>query len=540
MAEEMSQNDENREPAREPRRRKKSWLILLILILGAAGSGLYLYNRKLSQPTASANAAGSGSDAAGKNGMAGTPVGNAAPSQPAGADHGVSQIFIAPERQQLIGVKSATTETKSLVKEIRTVGRVAYDETKITHIHTKVSGYIEDVFVDYVGKAVKAGDPLFTIYSPDLVATQQEYLLALKSNDLLKDSAFPWVSAGSNNLLEAAKQRLLLWDITPAEIETLQQSGQVKRALNIYSHVSGVVMERQAYHHGKYVTPDMDLYMLVDLSNVWVLGEANESDLSFLKIGQMAEIELPYSSNLNRRRGRIVFISPTLDPKTRTVQVRVEFPNPDLALKPEMFVNFKLGVDLGRHLLVPADAVLDTGTLQYVFVERGQGYFEPRTVKVGAKTEDSYVIESGLKAGEQVVTAANFILDSESRLKGAFANMGEPSRVPIGAPIAGGAQNLKVEILEPKTAKAGSNTLRLSLKDASGKPIEDAEVEVGLFMPQMGNMPPMSSNAQLKHEGGGVYVGTIQFLMAWTWETTVTAKKNGQVIGSAKTTITAR
>ena len=540
MAEEMSQNDENREPAREPSRRKKAWLILLILILGAAGSGLYLYNRKLSQATASANAAGSGSDAAGKNGMAGTPVGNAAPSQPAGADHGVSQIFIAPERQQLIGVKSATAETKSVVKEIRTVGRVAYDETKITHIHTKVSGYIEDVFVDYVGKAVKAGDPLFTIYSPDLVATQQEYLLALKSNDLLKDSAFPWVSAGSNNLLEAAKQRLLLWDITPAEIETLQQSGQVKRALNIYSHVSGVVMERQAYHHGKYVTPDMDLYMLVDLSNVWVLGEANESDLSFLKIGQMAEIELPYSSNLNRRRGRIVFISPTLDPKTRTVQVRVEFPNPDLALKPEMFVNFKLGVDLGRHLLVPADAVLDTGTLQYVFVERGQGYFEPRTVKVGAKTEDSYVIESGLKAGEQVVTAANFILDSESRLKGAFANMGEPSRVPIGAPIAGGAQNLKVEILEPKTAKAGSNTLRLSLKDASGKPIEDAEVEVGLFMPQMGNMPPMSSNAQLKHEGGGVYVGTIQFLMAWTWETTVTAKKNGQVIGSAKTTITAR
>jgi len=540
MAEEMSQNDENRAPAREPRRRKKSWLILLILILGAAGSGLYLYNRKLSQPTASANAAGSGSDAAGKNGMAGTPVGNEALSQPAGADHGVSQIFIAPERQQLIGVKSATAETKSVVKEIRTVGRVAYDETKITHIHTKVSGYIEDVFVDYVGKAVKAGDPLFTIYSPDLVATQQEYLLALKSNDLLKDSAFPWVSAGSNNLLEAAKQRLLLWDITPAEIETLQQSGQVKRALNIYSHVSGVVMERQAYHHGKYVTPDMDLYMLVDLSNVWVLGEANESDLSFLKIGQMAEIELPYSSNLNRRRGRIVFISPTLDPKTRTVQVRVEFPNPDLALKPEMFVNFKLGVDLGRHLLVPADAVLDTGTLQYVFVERGQGYFEPRTVKVGAKTEDSYVIESGLKAGEQVVTAANFILDSESRLKGAFANMGEPSRVPIGAPIAGGAQNLKVEILEPKTAKAGSNTLRLSLKDASGKPIEDAEVEVGLFMPQMGNMPPMSSNAQLKHEGGGVYVGTIQFLMAWTWETTVTAKKNGQVIGSAKTTITAR
>src|SRR2546426_12029666 len=521
----------------ETQSRRKLWFVVFLFAAALMGGVLYFYNRSSSE------AAGTrpGEPAVMPNmPMPDQNAKSPADPGPANATSGAGQIYIAPERQQLIGVKSATAETKSVVKEIRTVGRVAYDETKITHIHTKVSGYIEDVFVDYVGKAVKAGDPLFTIYSPDLVATQQEYLLALKSNDVLKDSAFPWVSTGSNNLLEAAKQRLLLWDITPAEIETLQQSGQVKRALNIYSHVSGVVIERQAYHHGKYVTPDMDLYMLVDLSNVWVLGEANESDLSFLKIGQMAEIELPYSSNLNRRRGRIVFISPTLDPKTRTVPVRVEFPNPDLALKPEMFVNFKLGVDLGRHLLVPADAVLDTGTLQYVFVERGQGYFEPRTVKVGPKTEDSYVIESGLKAGEQVVTAANFILDSESRLKGAFATMGEPSRVPIGAPIAGGAQNLKVEILEPKTAKAGSNTLRLSLKDASGKPIEDAEVEVGLFMPQMGNMPPMSSNAQLKHEGGGVYAGTIQFLMAWTWETTVTAKKNGQVIGSAKTTITAR
>src|SRR3989454_6952900 len=520
----------------ETQSRRKLWFVVFLFAAALMGGVLYFYNRSSSE------AAGTrpGEPAVMPNMP--MPDQNAkSPADPgsANATSGAGQIYIAPERQQLIGVKTAVVGLKPLAKEIRTVGKVAYDETKITHIHTKVSGYIEDVFVDYVGKAVKAGDPLFTIYSPDLVATQQEYLLALKSNDLLKDSAFPWVSTGSNNLLEAANQRLLLWDITPAEIETLQQSGQVKRALNIYSHVSGVVMERQAYHHGKYVTPDMDLYMLVDLSNVWVLGEANESDLSFLKIGQMAEIELPYSSNLNRRRGRIVFISPTLDPKTRTVQVRVEFPNPDLALKPDMFVNFKLGVDLGRHLVVPADAVLDTGTLQYVFVERGQGYFEPRTVKVGPKTEDSYVIESGLKAGEQVVTAANFILDSESRLKGAFATMGEPSRVPIGAP-ASAVQTLQVDVLEPKTAKPGNNSIRILVKDSSGKPIEDADVQVGLFMPQMGNMPPMNSDAMLKDEGGGIYSGTIQFLMAWTWETTVTVKKNGQVIGSAKTTITAR
>src|SRR5207249_18872 len=229
------------------------------------------------------------------NAMAGMPMGNT-PSNPLpGAGSGVGQIYIAPERQQLIGVKTATAEMKSLINEIRTVGRVAYDETKITHIHTKVSGFIEDVFADYVGKPVKAGEPLFTIYSPDLVATQQEYLLALKSNALLKDSAFPWVSSGSSNLLEAARQRLLLWDITPDEIQALEQRGEVQRALTIQSHVSGVVTERQAYHHGRYVTPEMDLYTIVDLSNVWVLGQVNESDLSSVKVGQMVQIELPYN-----------------------------------------------------------------------------------------------------------------------------------------------------------------------------------------------------------------------------------------------------
>src|SRR5205823_5679941 len=178
--------------------------------------------------------------------------------------------------------------------------------------------------------------------------------------------------------------------------------GEVQRALTIQSHVSGIVTERQAYHHGRYVTPEMDLYTIVDLSSVWVLGQVNESDLSSVRVGQMVHIELPYSSNVNRHEGRIVFISPTLDPKTRAAEVRVEFPNPDLALKPDMFVNFKLDVPLGRQLAVPADALLDTGTMQYVFVDKGQGYFEPRTVKVGPRTEDVAAIESGLKAGEQV------------------------------------------------------------------------------------------------------------------------------------------
>src|SRR5437867_1934134 len=513
---------------------RKLGVILLLAVCVAVAAGIYLF--RWNTPSRGA-AERKPQDMPGMPGMAmGT---QASPAQPSPASTGAGEIFIAPERRQLIGVKSVPAELKSLTKEIRTVGKVAYDDTKITHMHTKVAGFVEVVFVDYVGKQVKSGEPLFTIYSPDLVATQQEYLLALKSNAVLKDSAFPWVSGGSNNLLEAARQRLLLWDIAPSEIEALEKQGEVKRALAIHSPVSGVVTERQAYHHGRYVTPEMDLYTIVDLSSVWVLGQVYESDLPFVKLGQTVQIELPYSSGANRRQGRVVFISPTLDPKTRAVEVRVEFPNPDLSLKPDMFVNFNLSVPLGRQLTIPADALLDTGTLQYVFVDRGQGYFEPRMVKIGPRTENVVAIEDGLSAGDKVVTAANFILDSESRLKGAFASMGEPSRVPVGAP-APGTQNLQVEVLEPKTAKPGSNNIRILLKDSSGKPIEDAEVQVGLSMQQMGNMPPMSSDAMLQHEGGGIYSGTIQFLMAWTWETTVTAKKNGQVIGTAKTTITAR
>ena len=454
------------------------------------------------------------------------------------ASSGSNQIFISPERQQLIGARSVPAEYKNVVREIRTVGRISFDETKIAHIHTKIDGFIEEVFVDYVGKAVRRGDPLFTIYSPELVATQQEYLLALKSNSTLTDSAFPWIAKGAGNLLEATRRRLLLWDVTPREIEELEKTGQPKQAITIYSPVDGIVTERQAYHHGRRVTTDTDLYTIVDLSSVWILGQVFEYDLPFLKLGQTAQVDFPYSG-AKSRTGKIAFISPTLDPKTRTAEVRLEFPNPDFALRPDQFVNFGLKVNLGRQLVVPQDAILQTGTEQYVFVDKGQGYFEPRTVKLGPEAGDDYAIESGLKEGERVVTAATFILDSESRLKGAFANMGEPTKVGVNAPAAAG-QNLSVEVLQPTTAKVGGNSIRIAVKDASGKPIEGGDVEVTLFMPQMGNMAPMTSKAGLKPEGNGVYSGTIDFPMAWTWDTTVAVTKNGQPVGSAKTTITAR
>ncbi|MGH9554582.1 MAG: efflux RND transporter periplasmic adaptor subunit [Terriglobales bacterium] len=515
--------------------------ILLVAIAVAAG-GAYWKHRSAGQAghegMPGMEMPGDAQSTSATPGMAGMQMSGAqsAPSDAGG--EGANTIFIAPQRQQLIGINTAPVTARRLVKEIRAVGKVAYNETKLTHIHIKFTGYIEEVFVDFVGKVVKKGEPLFTIYSPDLLATQEEYLLSMKSRGALKDSQFPWIANGSADLLEAAKRRLRLWDISDGEIEELERTGKAKRALTIFSPVGGIVTQRAAYHHGRYVNPEMDLYTIADISTVWVQAEIYQYELPFVKVGQTAEIEFPYSGNAKNLRGKVVYVYPFLDPKTRTTQVRMDFPNPDLELRPEMFVNVQLKIDLGERLAVPEDAVLDTGTQQYVFVDQGEGYFEPRAVKLGPDAAGYYAIREGLKANERVVTAANFILDSESRVRGVFANMGKPS-AQAQPTSAVPAETLKLDIMEPKTAKVGVNTVRIALKDASGKPVENAEADLTLSMPQMGAMPPMSSQAKLKHMGNGQYEGKVSIDMAWTWEATVTVKKDGKVM-NARTSITAR
>jgi len=208
---------------------------------------------------------------------------------------------------------------------------------------------------------------------------------------------------------------------------SLESRGTVKRAVAVYSPVTGVVMDRAAYHHGTFVDPTKDLFTIVDLSRVWVLGEAYETDLPFIRTGQTATIELPYSGGGRKLLGHVDFLYPFLDPKTRTVQVRMEFANPGLLLRPDMFTNIELTARLGRQLLIPQDALMDTGVEQYVFIDKGNGYVEPRPVKVSAEAGENVAIERGLRVGERVVTGANFIVDSESRLKGAFAGMEAPS-----------------------------------------------------------------------------------------------------------------
>jgi len=333
-------------------------------------------------------------------------------------------VQITTEKQQLIGVKIGTVEMRPLEKVIRTVGRVDYDEKRLMTISTKIGGWVEDLYVDFTGKFVRQGDPLLTIYSPELVSTQEEYLIALRARKDLMTSPFAEVSGSGNSLAESARRRLKLWDITDDQIKTLEESGQPKKTLTLYSPFSGIVLER-AVSKGTNVMPGMALYKLADLSVVWVLADIYEYELPFVRLGQSAAVQLSYLPG-ETFTGKAIYIYPYLDANTRTAKVRFEFPNPQGKLKPEMYANVEIKVHMGQRLAVPEGAIIDTGIRQMAIVDKGSGYFEPREVKVGAKVDNYYEVIKGLKAGEKVVTSANFLIDSESKLKEAMGGMAMP------------------------------------------------------------------------------------------------------------------
>jgi len=330
-------------------------------------------------------------------------------------------IQISPAKQQLIGVKIGAVEMKPLEKVIRTVGRVDYDEKRIVTVSFKIGGWIEDLYIDFTGRFVRQGEPLLTIYSPELVSTQEEYLIALKAKRDLKKSPFPEVAGSGDSLAESAKRRLKLWDITDEQIKTLEESGQSKKTLTLYSPFSGFVLEKNAYK-GMNVMPGMALFKLADLSVVWLIADIYEYELPFVRLGQQATIQLSYLPG-ETFTGKAIYIYPSLNPETRTAKARFELPNPHGKFKPEMYANVEIKVRLGQKLAIPEGAVINTGIRQIVIVDKGSGYFEPREIKVGSKVDDYYEVIKGLKAGERVVTSANFLIDSESKLKEAVGGM---------------------------------------------------------------------------------------------------------------------
>lgn len=341
-----------------------------------------------------------------------------------GSDQEVKSTFsVNPERQQLIGIKTEPVMMRTLDKDIRTVGMVEIEETNIEHIHTKIEGWIDKVFVDYTWQYVKKGDPLFSIYSPELVSTQEEYLLALRSKDLLARSDFPEISQGANSLMEATRRRLELWDISENQIRDLERTGKVKDSVIIYSPISGNVIEKNAFEN-KFVDPNTTVYTIADHSRVWVQVDIYENEISMIKLGQEAKMTMA-SFPGEVFEGEVKFINPHLNSETRTVKVRLEFPNPDLKLLPEMYADISLEIPIGEKLSIPTSAVLRTGKQDVVFVDKGDGIFEIRRVQLGLKTGSYYEVLRGLKSGEQVVSRANFLIDSESKVQAAVATWGE-------------------------------------------------------------------------------------------------------------------
>ena len=329
-------------------------------------------------------------------------------------------IRIDAERQQLIGLRTEKVVEGPVGGELRASGRVAVDETRVRKVNVKVDGYVERLFVDFVGKPVAKGQPLFTIYSPELLAAQNEYLLALRTRKSLEGSAE--LRRSGEELAASARRRLALWDIPASVLDTLERTGQPTKTLTIASPVSGVVTAKGIVEGSRLTAADIP-FEITDLSSVWVLVDVYETELARVRVGTPAELTVP-SAPGRSFLGRVAFVDPVMDPRTRTAKARLEFPNPGGALKPEMFGEVLLRSQARRGMVVSLDAVLDTGTTKVVFVALGDGKFEPREVAVGATTGEKVEITSGLRPGDEVVVRAAFLVDSESRLKAALAQMG--------------------------------------------------------------------------------------------------------------------
>lgn len=443
-------------------------------------------------------------------------------------------VQLSVERLQSIGVKFGVVERKQVRDEIRATGTVAMDETRLSYVQTRVSGHIEKVFANATYQYVRKDQPLFTIHSPELVVAEREYLLAKQNAGIMSQSTVPGVAEGVATLLDSSKERLEQWNVPQGEIARLQSTGQVADALEIDSPVSGYIIERNALPN-LMVQPETRLYTIADLSTVWVLAQIFQNDLGRIRVG--ASTSITVDSYPGRTfSGKVDFIYPDVDVTTRTARVRLVVSNLGLTFTPGMYVNVIVQVSLGNQLVIPAGGVLQSGTRQVVFVDRGDGYLEPRDVQLGPQAGDQYIVLKGLKAGEHIVTSANFLVDSESQLQAAIASFAPA--LP-GAGVASAANSPATQATtkivfssEPPVPHKGSNLYHVKLTTADGSPVTGAQVSVRSFlpgMPQMG-MAPIIVVTPLSEKGGGTYEGQANLDSAGTWQLTVTAIKDGVVL----------
>jgi len=451
-------------------------------------------------------------------------------------------IQLTPQRMQSIGMVLAKVESKPVNSELRFYGNVQVDERRQAYVQTRFAGWIRKVYADATGNFIGKGQPLFTIYSPDLVATEQEYLIAKRNADTLQRSNISGVASGASALFSAARERLLQWEVSPGEIEKLDQGGKPITDLTIYSPVSGYITQKNALPN-MYAQPETMLYTIADLSDVWVLAQVFQSDAGKIKPGDGAEVTVDaYPGRVFN--GRVEYILPQLDMNTRTLPVRLVFSNPGLKLKPGMYVNVGVKLAMGRQLVVPASAAFHSGTKNLIFVHQGEGNIAPREVEFGPQVGDQIVVAKGLKAEEEIVTSANFLIDSEAQLQaaaGAFVPppLGAGQTASMNAPA---QQQADVELTtDPDPPHKGSNTVRVKLTGQDGKPIAGANVSVTFFMaamPVMG-MASMKTIINASDRGGGMYEGKGDLGSGGTWQVTIRARQNGQPIANKQLNVNA-
>jgi RND family efflux transporter MFP subunit len=342
---------------------------------------------------------------------------------------GEQEIRISPNMTQNIGVKTEKIKIRKLSRTIRTVGRLTYDERRVMHVHTKYAGWIEKLHVDYTGKKVNKGDLLMEVYSPVLVSTQEELLLALKYNESLKDNPFPEISTGAESLLNSTRRKLELLDVPQHQIDTLIKEKKISKTMHIHSPVDGYVIKKPAVH-GMRIKPGMGLYTIADLSNIWVFADIYEYELPWVKVGQPVKMELPYYPG-KEFKGEITYIDPYLESKSRTIKVRMEFENKNGELKPDMYSNIILESVIDKETVaVPVEGVIRSGEKDIVIVVSKSGGFDSREVTLGAAADGYYQVLKGLQGDEEVVTSSGFLIDSESNLKEAISKLQEAQPMP--------------------------------------------------------------------------------------------------------------
>jgi Cu(I)/Ag(I) efflux system membrane fusion protein/cobalt-zinc-cadmium efflux system membrane fusion protein len=447
----------------------------------------------------------------------------------------------SPQRLQSIGVRIGRVESRVVGDELRVAGSVETNERRVAYVQSRVAGWIREVSVGATGDRVRQGQTLFTIDSPDVVTTEREYLLAKKNVSGLERSAVPGVAAGAASLLNAARDRLLQWQIPPAELARLDASGTVSHAIAIESPTDGYVIEKRALPN-LYVQPDTRLYTIADLSDVWVIAQVFQNDAGRIRPGQRAEVTVDAYPG-RTFAGRVDYVLPHLDAATRTLPVRLVFPNPGLELRPGMYVNVTIRQSLGRHLVVPASAIFHSGTQSLVFVYEGEGRITPTVVDVGARAGDDQIVLRGVDAGDQIVTSANFLIDSEAQLQAATGAFEPPAPGASGAAVmAPRAPRATVEMTtDPSPPRKGANTVRVRLASADGRGVAGARVTVTFAMPAMPamGMGAMRTVVTAADKGGGLYEGSGVLGSGGTWQVTITATRDGQTVATEEQSVTA-